>query len=245
MNLAIDLSVGQFVIVALAVLCGSLIQGSVGLGLGLVAAPVTALVDPTLIPGTLLWLAAVLPILTLVADAANADWRGLAWAFTGRVPATVLGAWVVSIVSAQVMGLLVGGLVLAAVVLTTRSFRLPKRRSVLVAAGVVSGVSGTATSIGGPPLALVYQHEPASRIRSTLAVYFVGGAALSLTVLAMVGELTARQGVLALWLAPLLVGGFALSGLVRRHLRPAAVRAAVLVVCAAAALALIARSLLG
>ena len=42
------------VIAGTAVLLGAIVQSSVGLGLGLVAAPVVAFLDPALIPGAML-----------------------------------------------------------------------------------------------------------------------------------------------------------------------------------------------
>lgn len=234
-----------FAVLAVAVTAGALVQGAVGLGLGLVAAPVCALVDPDLMPGVMLWLAAAYPVLTLLREGRASDWGGLGWAFAGRIPGTVLGVAIVSAVSARLLGLLVGVIVLVAVFLTWRVVTVPMRRDVLVGAGVVSGVTGTATSIGGPPLALVYQHETGARLRATLATYFLGGALLSLGGLALVGDLTVRDGLWALALVPFLVVGFVLSDLVRRHVDAGRTRHAVLVVCAASALALVARSSLG
>lgn len=234
-----------FAVLAVAVTVGALVQGSVGLGLGLVAAPVAALVDPELMPGVMLWLAALYPVLTLIAEGRHVDWHNLRWAFAGRIPGTVLGVFVVSALSARLLGLLVGLMVLLAVVLTWQVVTLPMRRDVMVGVGVVSGVTGTATSIGGPPLALVYQHETGPKLRATLASYFLIGAALSLAGLAVVGQLRGVDTVWAAALAPFLVVGFVLSGAVRRHVDAGRTRAAVLIVCAASALALVLRSLVG
>jgi uncharacterized membrane protein YfcA len=238
-------TLGVFAVLALAVTMGGVVQGAVGLGLGLVAAPVATLVDPALMPGVMLWLAAAYPVMTLVRDWRATDWRGLSWAFAGRLPGTAVGVGVVSIVSARLLGLLVGVIVLVAVVLTWQVVTLPMRRGVLFGAGIVSGVTGTATSIGGPPLALVYQHVSGARLRATLATYFFFGALLSLLGLAGVGELDASDGVWALALAPFLVLGFLLADTVRRHVDAGRTRAAVLVICAASALALIVRGAIG
>ena len=81
-------------------------------------------------------------------------------------------------------------------------------------------------------------------LRPTLAVYFAVGAALSLVGLGIAGQLRLDVLLLALLLCPLLVLGQLLSVPVRRRLPKEAVRAGVLVVCAASALALLVRSLL-
>jgi uncharacterized protein len=230
-------------ILALAVFVGALVQGAVGLGLGLVSAPVAALVAPDLMPGLVIWLATGYPLLGLAREWRQADWHGLSWALVGRLPATALGAWIVSVVSAAVLGVLVGVMVLVAVLATVRLVRVPVRRVTLAIAGAISGITGTATSIGGPPLAIVYQHEAADRIRATLAVYFIGGGALSLAALATFGELDAADAGVALTLVPFLVLGFATSRWARRHVPEQRIRTAVLALCATSAVVLITRSL--
>ena len=55
------------------------------------------------------------------------------------------------------MTLLFGGLILLGVCLSLSGLRLPPIRGVLVGAGALSGVMGTVASIGGPPMALLYQ----------------------------------------------------------------------------------------
>jgi uncharacterized protein len=231
-------------ILAVAITTGALVQGTLGLGLGLVAAPVVTLVDASLMPELMLWLAAMMPLLTLVQEWRHADPRGLAWALAGRVPGTVAGVAVVALASERVLGAAVGAMVLLAVVLSAREVRVALTPRSLLAAGGVSGVAGTATSIGGPPLALLYQHHPGPVVRATLAVYFCVGALLSLAGLAVAGEVRSRELLWALLLAPGLAVGFALSGPLRRHVDAGRTRKGILALCAVSAVVLIVRSLL-
>jgi uncharacterized membrane protein YfcA len=231
------------VVLATALLAGAVVQGTVGLGLGLVAAPVATLLEPRLVPEMMLWLAFAFALQTVATEHRGTDWRGLAWALPSRVLGTVVGVWVVAAAPQAVLGVAVAVMVLLSVALTARTVTLPITRVTLPVAGFVSGVAGTATSIGGPPLAILYQHEGARVIRPTLAAYFAIGAALSLVGLGVAGELDADVALLSLLLSPLLVVGFALSVPVRRLVPAARVRAAVLVVCAASALVLLTVSL--
>jgi hypothetical protein len=48
-------------VLAATLVVGATVQGLVGLGLGLVAAPVTMLLEPSLMPDLLLWLALAPP----------------------------------------------------------------------------------------------------------------------------------------------------------------------------------------
>jgi uncharacterized membrane protein YfcA len=234
-----------YAVIAAAVLVGSVVQSAVGLGVGLVAAPVAALLEPTLMPGALLMVAVLMPCLTLAYDHHDIDWSGLMWSLPARVPGTLVGVWVVTALSARELGIAIGLVVLVAAALTWRAVTVPVNRATLSAAGFASGITGTATSIGGPPIAIVYQHRPAQEIRTTMAVYFLVGAAFSLVALLVSGDLTGDQAVAAVELLPFLALGAVLGALARRSIPARVVRPAVLLVSSASALALLVKSLLG
>ena len=83
----LGVAAGTVVTICVVVVVGSAVQSLVGLGLGLVAAPVVTLVDPHLMPQLLLVLAMLLPGLTLVESHDDIDWGGLGWVLAARVPA--------------------------------------------------------------------------------------------------------------------------------------------------------------
>jgi uncharacterized membrane protein YfcA len=230
-------------VLAITLVVGAAVQGLVGLGLGLVAAPVTVMLEPRLMPDLLLWLAMLMPVVTLLREREQIDWRGLGWALSARVPGTAVGVYLVGVFSARELGVAVGLMVLLSVAVTARALVLPVNRVTLTGAGFTSGITGTATSIGGPPMAVLLQHRAPVQIRTTLAVYFLLGAALSLVGLAVTGSLERAPFVLALLFVPCLVVGFVVSRLVRRALPTAHIRPAVLGVCAASAVVLLFRSL--
>jgi uncharacterized protein len=229
--------------VALALFAGATVQSLVGLGLGLVAAPVITIVQPDLMPEVMLWLACTYPVVTLATEREDIHWAGLGWSLPTRLLGTAVGVAAVATFSAQALGLLVAVMVLGAVLVTWLAVRPPITRGSLLTAGLVGGFAGTATSIGGPPMAILYQDRPPRQIRTTLAVYFMIGAALSLAGLALAGQLDPHRALLAACLAPVLPFGAALGRALRTRLPEDRVRGAVLVVCAASAAVLLVRSL--
>jgi len=234
-----------FLVIAVAIFVGSTVQAVVGLGIGLVAAPVLTLLEPALMPGTLIMVALVLPAVTLVRDHDDIDWPGLTWSLPARVLGTGVGVWVVAQFTDRQLGIAIGVVVIAMVLTTWLVLEVPVNRGTLSAAGFIGGITGTATSIGGPPFALLYLHRPAQQIRTTMAVYFLIGAALSLVGLMIAGDLTGAQVRAAVELFPALLLGVLAGSLSRRHLPAGVVRPAVLVVSAASALVLLVRSLMG
>ncbi|QVQ52405.1 sulfite exporter TauE/SafE family protein [Spiractinospora alimapuensis] len=227
-----------------AVLLGAVVQSGVGLGLGLVAAPVVAFLDPTLLPGALLVPLTVLPLLTVGAEYRFVDWRGLAWAVPARIVGVALGVGVVATVSPQLLAAGVGVMVLIAVVVSLLATSVRATPVSLTVAGVISGTTGTATSIGGPPMALVYQHADASRVRATLSVYFIIGCLMSIVGLWAGGQLPPDQVVTGVFFVPFLVVGFLVARPLRHVLSGNRLRVPLLVVVTVAGVSLLAQALL-
>ena len=234
------------VVLLLAGICavGAMVQSVVGLGLGLLAAPAVALLAPSLAPALPVWLALMISGAMVLGERRHVEWRALAWALPARVPGTVFGAWLVAHVSDATISVVIGVVVLLAVGVTLRAVHVPLNRGTLVVAGVLSGVSGTATSIGGPPIALLYQRQPPEVVRSTLSVFFFVGVLISLVGLGVSGSLPAESGQLALTLFPAVLGGMLLGALLRDRVPRERFRQVVLGLCAVSALALLVRALL-
>ncbi|MFI0371216.1 sulfite exporter TauE/SafE family protein [Actinomadura sp. 1N219] len=228
----------------LAALVGAIVQGSVGLGVGLVATPIVTMLYPSLMPGTILVLSVVLPLATLAQEVGHADLRGIGWAFGGRLAGTPLGVLLVVAVPTRALGIVIGVVVLAALAAATWSREVPRNRRTLTTAGIISGITGTASGIGGPPVALLYQRESGPRVRATLAVFFTAGALLSLTTLALAGRLPARQVTAGLELLPFVLAGFLAAAPLRRYLDAGHLRVALLIVVGASAMTLIIRNLI-
>ena len=227
----------------LAVAFGATVQGAVGFGMALVAAPLLMLIRPELLPGPLLINGLALTLLVARRERDSIDLFGVKWALVGRVPGVALGALALATVSMKGMLLLDGLAVLAGVALGMSRVKLSPSPRILLAAGVLSGIFGTIASIGGPPLALVYQNESGPRLRGTLAGYFIVGALMSLAALVVVGRYGADELVWTLALLPGTVLGFACSNRFTRWLDAGRTRQAVLAITVVAGVAAVLRSL--
>ena len=238
------LSAAELAVALAAVLAGAFVQGTVGFGVNILAAPVMALVEPDALPAVLIL--AALPLATgmLVREHGHIDRDGLRWLLIGRLPGTALGALVVATLPSDDLAAVIGALVLVAVGMSVAAPPLAVTRSTALAVGALSGAMGTASSIGGPPPALLYQHHPGAVLRSTTAALFVVGTILSASALAVAGEVTVDDVVLAAVLTPAIAGGLGLSHVLAGHIDAGWLRPAVLVVAAVAGVATMLRGLL-
>jgi len=196
-------------------------------------------------PGSMLVAGAALPVLILAREARHTDWPGVSWALAGRLAGTAAGIWLVTAVPVPALGVLVGAAVLAVIAVTALGGELPRNCWTLLTAGVVSGTTGTATSIGGPPVALLYQREAGARVRASLSLFLSAGNSLALAALALTGHLPARDLEAGLVFLACAGGGLAAAARFRRFLDAGRIRVAVLVTAAASATVLIAHSLVG
>lgn len=234
-----DLSVTAAVVCVVVVFIGATVQGSIGIGLGLISAPVLAIADPAFIPATIT--IAVLPLTLMIAwaDRSHVRWKDSGIAIIGRLPGVVIGAMVAASVSDSVLSVLVGLSVLTAVVASLTPRRVPLNSGTLVGAGAASGFMGTTTGVGGPPMALTYQHADPATMRATISAFFFVGALMSTAALWIAGEIGQRQLELSLLLLPAVIVGALTARVAKDYLKPHFVRPLVLTVCAASAVALL------
>lgn len=217
----------------------AILQGAVGFGLGLIAIPFLIYLDLRFVPGPLLVAALTLHMLVLQRDRSGADKSGLAMLLSGRVVGTIPAALLLAWLPLESTKILLAIVVLAGAIMGVLHAGGRPSRPILFGAGALSGFMATAAGLGGPPVALVYQHESGVRLRGTLAAYFIVGTVLSLISLAWVGRFGPEEMRLSVLLIPGTVIGYFLSRPAAAYLDAGRTRAAVLVVSVLAAVTVI------
>jgi hypothetical protein len=234
----VHLSAGELALASIIVALGAIVQGSIGFGLNVVGAPLLVLIDTGFVPGPTLVAALLLTVLVGLRERGAVDRSGFVWIFVGRVPASLGAALLVSALPERGIAFALAAVVLVGVLLSVVGWRIPRRPANVVAVGAVSGVMSTLSSVGGPPIALLYQDVRGRELRGTLAAVFTVGALVSIALLAVVGRFGTDEVIVSLSLMPGVVLGFAVSRwtapLLDRHaLRPAVLALSVLAALAA------------
>ncbi len=225
------------------VVIGSVIQSSIGFGLAVVVAPVLLLMNPLFLPGPMLFAAMLLTPLIAWRDRRHAVWPEVAVGIGGRIAGMLPAALALSFMSPQAYDLVFSLSVLAGVIISLAGwhFRLTMRNLFLTAIG--SGFASTVSAVGGPPMALVYQHEEAPKIRATLSAIFTIGTPISLAGLWWAGRFGLPELTLGFLLMPAILLGFYLSRYTAGRLEPSHTRPAVLALSAATAIVVMIRAL--
>ncbi|MCV7278322.1 sulfite exporter TauE/SafE family protein [Mycolicibacterium flavescens] len=238
------MSITGYVIVATTILFASALQGSIGFGIGMLSAPIIALVDPSLIPGTLIMIATLVTLMVVVRERESIDLHGTGWALLGRVPGTVAGALLLMLLPARGLAIMLAAVVLAGVAVTSFGWIPAARRRNVVLAGAASGVFGTATAIGGPPMALVWQRSEGAQLRGTMSGFFLVGSLMSIAALAATGAVTGHTLIMFAALVPAALAGYVVSRGLNRVLDPTRLRWLAITASALGAVLLIGRELL-
>jgi uncharacterized membrane protein YfcA len=202
------LSAEQLLLAAAIVAFASAVQASLGFGLAMIAAPLLLFIDRALIPGPVLSCALLLSILVAHRERQAMDLRGVAWAIGGRVLGTLPAVFALRSLSSQGFDVFFALLVMLAVLLSVLHPHLRPTPGWLLAGGTLSGFMGTISSIGGPPIALVYQNWHGPELRATLSGFFVLGCLISISLLSLAGLFGRPELLLSLALAPGVVLGF-------------------------------------
>lgn len=228
-------------LLGIALFVGSFVQSSIGFGINVVSGPVVLLVAPDLMPGALILCGQILPAIQVLRDGLDVNWRPLGWSLAARAATTPLGVWLVLVLDKRWLGFILGVLILITVALSVRSLDIRPTTPSAVIAGALSGVTGASAAVGGPFAALLFQHEPARRLRSTLAVSFLVGGTMSIIGLLPAGHLGSRDVLATAVWAPFVIAGYAAAGPAKRYLDGASMHSWVLGFCAVSAVVIIAR----
>lgn len=218
---------GLLLILVAAVL-GGVAQGTVGFGAAFATVPALAIVAPEVLPGTMLVAAFPLTVVMSLLERSSADRPAVRRLLVSRFPGIVLGTVIVAVMDVRWLTLVVALVLLGAVGASAYGWSVSVTPGREYAAGVVSGVTGAATALGGPPLALLYRDREPEVMRPTLAQVWVIGILLTLASLAVAGSFTWDQAILGAALAAVVLAGLAVSRLVVARTSSARIRAAVL-----------------
>lgn len=210
-----------FLIVALiAVTIGAALQSLVGFGMALIAAPILILIEPNFLPAPILALGCFLSLLNTVNYRHKLHFGNTQIALIGRIPGSLLGVFLLTLLPLEFFYLGFSTFVVFSVLLTYRDVRVSNSPRNLFIAGFFSGLMGTTTSVGGPPIALAYQNSSPDEARAELGLFFLVGTMISLALLLIADNISYHQVQLTLPLLPAILLGFLLSRRLDKHFKP-------------------------
>lgn len=225
------------------VLLGSLLQGLIGYGVGMFCAPLLFIIDPSLVPAPLILISTVITVIMLYRDKSHLQFDQVSWAMKGGFIGVILAGLVLRIATKEQFELAFGLLMLAAVFISVLGFSPVVNKKSNTIAGFTSGFMGTITAVGGPPMALLYQHGDIKNIKANLTAFWLFLNIIAIITLSLIGEITMGTLTIVAQTLPGVFIGLYIStkahGIVKAHL----VRRWILVLCFITSVVAIVRAL--
>ena len=205
-------SPGVYVAVFVVMAAASTLQSSVGMGQGLLSAPLLRLLEPDLLPGPVVLAGFLTGVVLALRNSRPSDALEVIPALFGRFVGAALAVALLAALSDRGLTITIGVIVLVLVALRLAGLRIPRSRASLAGAGLVSGISGTIASLGGAPMGLLYeQHTRARDFRGPMGAFQAIGGVMSLFLLTVAGQMDADAWLLGLPLVPPLMVGWVLA----------------------------------
>jgi uncharacterized membrane protein YfcA len=201
----------ELVVFGLIVAVASYFQGITGFGQGLVAAPLAFVLFDKHTALTILVTIGVIGYGYLVIRSKEPlEIRTFRPLLIARFFGMLLGLIIARMASLPLLQVVAGSLsMIFVVILTFGRFRLNKRQSYSIFAGLLSGIMQTSTTLSGPPVVLVLsaQHTPKNVIRRLLPAYFLVLMIITLVLFCLSGLFSMKGLMLGFVVSPLVLLG--------------------------------------
>ena len=235
----INLPLDTWLACAAVLMLGAFVQRATGFGLAVVGAPLLLMLEPRLVPVTLVLFGLTVSLMMVRHYWHEVRLDAIGMALVVRLPGNALGVWLLLVAPMVILEKLIAVIVLFTVLVTVCRFQLPVNRITLFGAGVLSGIFGTVAAIGGPPIVLLMHGLPVDRMRGNLAAFFILTSTLTLITLALANQIQLWHFQMALTFLPAVLIGNALAGALAHRLDRRLLQRASLTLCTLAAIGLL------
>ena len=207
-----EISLGVYAMALSVVFFAAIVQSSMGMGFGQVAGPLLLLINADFVPVPIIMMGMLVATMNAIKGRKQVVIGELGFSLAGRIAGSIAAGWLIVLMTDKdTFSLLFAGLILLAVALSLGKWRLHPNPKTLIVAGTASGFMGTITSVGAPPMGIVYQHSPGPMVRATLNAFFAFGTLASLCALGWFGLLRQDHLMFAIALTPALLLGIWIS----------------------------------
>ena len=200
-------SLDFYLIVLFLIILGAITQSAIGIGFG-IPAGILVLLEPSMVPSCIILMGSFLALSNAMLSYKDIIKVDLIYSYTGRVIGSILAMPLIFLTLGTDYYLIIFGiLLLIATYLSAKKWNIVATKKNITIAGTASGLMGTLTGIGGPPMAIVYQNSSAKKVVATLNMFFGVGALFSVLLFVYFDLINLPEVMKSIYLAPGLVIG--------------------------------------
>jgi len=200
-------SLDFYLIILFLIILGAITQSAIGIGFG-IPAGILVLLEPSMVPSCIILMGSFLALSNAMLSYKDIIKVDLIYSFTGRVIGSILAMPLIFLTLGTDYYLIVFGvLLLIATYLSAKKWNIVATKKNITIAGTASGIMGTLTGIGGPPMAIVYQNSSAPKVVATLNMFFGIGALFSVLLFVYFDLINLPEVMKSIYLSPGLIIG--------------------------------------
>ena len=222
---------------------GSVVQGSVGIGLSLVAAPALIAIDNDFAPGPLMASGVVVSFRHFLFERKHAVRSDLRSLISGLPFGLAAGIAFIVIADTRLLSIVIGVTILIFAFVLMAGVKVRRTKWSLRFVGAATAFTSSTAALPGPPLALTFSEVEGPRLRGTLGSYVCALGPVLFVALIPAGKFGLDEIRLFATMVPGLVIGLGLSNWARPYLDRSWLRPAILLLSASGGIALILRNL--
>ncbi len=223
---------------------GASVQGSLGIGLAMVAGPALISIDSGFAPGPLLLAGQVIGLRHVMAERRHIDRAIYRRCLYGLPFGLAAGLAILIAVDEGTLAIIIGSLTAAAAVSLLGGVKIPRHPGVDVTAGAVTSLASVTAGLPGPAMAIAFSELEPSRMRGTTSALVLTQAVVAFAGLVLTDNFGIDELELTTWLLPGVVLGLLAARTVRGYVDRSWFRTAVLTMALVGGVALVARELL-
>ena len=200
-------SLDFYLIVLILIIFGAITQSAIGIGFG-IPAGILVLLEPSMVPSCIILMGSFLALSNAMLSYKDIIKVDLIYSYTGRVIGSILAMPLIFLTLGTDYYLIIFGvLLLIATYLSAKKWNIVATKKNITIAGTASGLMGTLTGIGGPPMAIVYQNSSAKKVVATLNMFFGIGALFSVLLFIYYDLINLPEVMKSIYLTPGLIIG--------------------------------------
>ena len=200
-------SIEFFYIIFILIIFGAIAQSAIGLGFGIPAC-FLVLLEPSMVPSCIILMGTFLAFSNALLSLKDIIKVDLIYAYFGRLIGSFMAMPLIFLTLGTNNYLIIFGiLLLVATYMSIKKWNIVANKKNITIAGTISGLMGTLTGIGGPPMALVYQNSSARKVVATLNMFFGVGALFSVILFVYYDLINLPEVMKSIYLSPALIIG--------------------------------------
>lgn len=211
------LTLSELLLCCGVVIIASILQVSIGMGFGMLASPLIALIKPELVPGAILVMGLFVAFTGAWRERMNISIDELKLGIGGRIVGCIIAFFLLLIIpDLESFFIVFGVIMLLAIAMTVFGRKIEFSYKSLFNLSIVSGLMGVITAVGAPPMAIIYHDRDPAIVRPTLNVFFFSSCVLGLISLGISGWVSVPHFVAALLFIPAMFVGILISSPFKR-----------------------------